>query len=169
MASGEKSMQQETGYVAWGEFEGYKIFQPEHYLLLAILERAILDYVGPADTPSHYRRSAELFFRPNKSTRSFSFNWIAQHMHADPEWFKTKVRDHLARLLATKDLKVADKALCKAVETCNTIACESRNSEGHIHRWQPNGAGQAAKALPDQHLSLPAGAAYCPYPRGAQA
>jgi cytochrome P450 len=67
---------------------------PEHSLLLAIIERAVLDYVGPADTPMQHRRSAAIFFR-SPSQRVYSFNWILRHLPWEPEWARARVMAYI--------------------------------------------------------------------------
>jgi hypothetical protein len=67
---------------------------PEHSLLLAIIERAVLDYVGPADTQMQHRRSAAIFFR-SPSQRVYSFNWILRHLPWEPEWARAKVMAYI--------------------------------------------------------------------------
>jgi hypothetical protein len=57
---------------------------PERRLLLAILERAILDYVG--NNPREVQEAEEWLFEPHPhgSRSQFSFVWLCEQLDLDP-------------------------------------------------------------------------------------
>jgi hypothetical protein len=67
---------------------------PEHALLIATLERAILDYLNCGYVQQKDRRSARKFFRSN-GRHPYGFWYISMHIAQDPKGF----RINLLRLL----------------------------------------------------------------------
>jgi hypothetical protein len=82
--------------------DGVPMEVPEHKLLIAILERAALDYAGPAKVQQHIRRSAKRFFRSER-TDEWSFDWICRHLTVDHEWFKAQILSGLEKALRARD------------------------------------------------------------------
>jgi hypothetical protein len=65
---------------------------PERRLLLAILERAILDFVG--NDERELEQAEEWLFSTKKSEKieQFSFEWVCEQLDLDPLRISTKVR-----------------------------------------------------------------------------
>jgi hypothetical protein len=65
---------------------------PERRLLLAILERAILDYVG--NNPREVQEAEEWLFEPDPygSRSQFSFSWLCEQIDLDPEKVTKRVK-----------------------------------------------------------------------------
>lgn len=65
---------------------------PERNLLMAILERAILDYVG--NDPKEIEEAAEWLFEDLSQTNydQFSFPWLCQQLDLDPYKIAGKVK-----------------------------------------------------------------------------
>ena len=65
---------------------------PERRLLLAILERALLDYVG--NDEREYDEATEWIFsaEPVESPSDFSFPWICSQLDLDLESVRNKIR-----------------------------------------------------------------------------
>jgi hypothetical protein len=65
---------------------------PERRLLLAILERAILDYVG--NDPREVQEAEDwLFNSPDSGPRSqFSFHWLCEQLDLDAQKISKKIR-----------------------------------------------------------------------------
>lgn len=89
--------------------KGFKLM-PEQTFLLAFLQRAILDYVGPAATLMHYHRSARGFFTSD-SREVMSFNWVADHLPWDGDWFKAVIFRYINERLAERAVKDQDDLL----------------------------------------------------------
>jgi len=71
---------------------------PEHYLMLAVLMRAIFDCVGEGQVQLEDRRSAERFFyAESKEPWIYSFHSISEHLSTDPEEFRRRVLSFLVR------------------------------------------------------------------------
>lgn len=74
---------------------------PEHYLMLAVLMRAIFDCVGEGQVQLEDRRSAERFFYGKSHQGSepwiYSFRSISEHLSQDPVEFRRKVLGFLAK------------------------------------------------------------------------
>lgn len=72
---------------------------PEHYLMLAVLMRAIFDCVGEGQVQLEDRRSAERFFYGTdpKEPWVYSFYSISEHLSQDPEEFRRRVLGFLVR------------------------------------------------------------------------
>lgn len=66
---------------------------PEHYLMLAVLMRAIFDCVGEGQVQLEDRRSAERFFYGTdpKEPWIYSFHSISEHLSQDPKEFRRRV------------------------------------------------------------------------------
>jgi hypothetical protein len=78
---------------------------PEHKLLMAILERAALDYAGTASVMPHVRRSAEQFFR-SQCEEPWSFHWICQHLPCDADSYRERILKRLGIALKAKALGI---------------------------------------------------------------
>lgn len=65
---------------------------PERRLLLAILERAILDYVG--NDPREIDEAEQWLFdgSGNHATQQFSFAWVCEQLDLDPGKIAEKIR-----------------------------------------------------------------------------
>jgi hypothetical protein len=98
----------------WSELNLQVYLLPEHNLLLAIVERAILDYVGKAKTQTHHRREAEKFFYCNERI-PFSFRWICDHLPFDPEWFYRVIMTHVVR-------EAEERRKEKVARRCGSVA-----------------------------------------------
>jgi hypothetical protein len=65
---------------------------PERRLLLAILERAILDYVGN-DEREFEQAEHWLFSEAGRASNDFfSFNWVCEQLDLDPTRIANKIR-----------------------------------------------------------------------------
>ena len=109
---------------SWGEALGTHTLTPEQNMLLAVVERAILDYVGPAKTPAKYKRDAENFFLC-KDKEEWSFLWIADHLPFDPQWF--------ARVILTYVRGERDKYLKARAQRLAMLRC------GNVTYWKDEG------------------------------
>jgi hypothetical protein len=98
-------MSTEYEMALWSELNLGPMQLPEHALLFAILERAILDYVGPAKTPAHFRRDAEMFFHC-KDDVPWSFIWISRHVPYDAEWFRETIMRYVNREYAKRQEEI---------------------------------------------------------------
>lgn len=65
---------------------------PERRLLLAILERAILDFVG--NDARELEQAEDWLFSPRKSGKveHFSFEWVCEQLDLDPKRISDKIR-----------------------------------------------------------------------------
>ena len=65
---------------------------PERRLLLAILERAILDFVG--NDARELEQAEEWLFSSKKNTKveHFSFEWVCEQLDLDPKRIADKIR-----------------------------------------------------------------------------
>ena len=65
---------------------------PERRLLLAILERAILDFVG--NDERELEQAQEWLFSPKKNAKveQFSFEWVCEQLDLDPKRIAEKIR-----------------------------------------------------------------------------
>ncbi len=72
---------------------------PEHYLMLAVLMRAIFDCVGEGQVQLEDRRSAERFFYGTdpKEPWIYSFHSISEHLSTDPGEFRRRVLSFLVK------------------------------------------------------------------------
>lgn len=73
---------------------------PEHYLMLAVLMRAIFDCVGEGQVQLEDRRSAERFFYGKDGGSEpwiYSFHSISEHLSTDPEEFRRRVLSFLVK------------------------------------------------------------------------
>jgi hypothetical protein len=73
---------------------------PEHYLMLAVLMRAIFDCVGVGQVQLEDRRSAERFFYSKEEGKErwiYSFYSISEHLSADPQEFRRRVLSFLGK------------------------------------------------------------------------
>lgn len=64
---------------------------PERRLLLAILERAILDYVG--NDSREVLESGDWLFgeTPSAASAAFSFPWVCEQLDLDPQTISTRI------------------------------------------------------------------------------
>lgn len=63
---------------------------PERRLLLAILERAILDYVG--NDEREVEQAREWLFGSDSSTHHFSFSWVCEQLDLDAHRISQKIK-----------------------------------------------------------------------------
>lgn len=65
---------------------------PERRLLLAILERAILDYVG--NDERELEQAEQWIFSPERTTSGshFSFEWVCEQLDLDPSKIAAKIK-----------------------------------------------------------------------------
>lgn len=92
----------------WSELNiGVKLL-PEQHLIMAIVERAVLDYVGPGKTDLHHKRSARKFLISD-SEELFSFRWISQHLPYDPDWFRETVLKFVEKLKALRKQEAIER------------------------------------------------------------
>lgn len=65
---------------------------PERRLLLAILERAILDFVG--NDERELEQAEEWLFsnKNNGKVENFSFEWVCEQLDLDPKKISSKIR-----------------------------------------------------------------------------
>jgi hypothetical protein len=65
---------------------------PERRLLLAILERAILDYVG--NDPREIHEAEEWLFHSNETSARghFSFPWVCEQLDLEPRKIASKIK-----------------------------------------------------------------------------
>ena len=88
-----------TGFLSDLDRDFYSVFgapnmtgSPERRLLLAILERAILDYVG--NDPREVQEAEEWLFHSHQgvSRRHFSFDWICEQLDLDARKISEKIK-----------------------------------------------------------------------------
>jgi hypothetical protein len=73
------------------EFSTGKATHAEHELLVAILDRAVLDYYSKRDL---LRLPAEEWLFTTAEVQSmFSFDWICEHLDLDPEAVRKRVAE----------------------------------------------------------------------------
>ena len=63
---------------------------PERRLLLAILERAILDYVG--NDEREVEQAREWLFGLESAAHHFSFSWVCEQLDLDPKRISQKIK-----------------------------------------------------------------------------
>lgn len=63
---------------------------PERRLILAVLERAMLDYVGN-DEQEHQSAKSWLFSEPGFTSKEFSFPWVCEHLDLSPVDIQRKI------------------------------------------------------------------------------
>jgi hypothetical protein len=103
-----------SGFLADFDRDFYQVFgapnmtgTPERRLLLAILERAILDYVGN-DTREVQEAEQWLFgdnehYNEHCSTSQFSFGWLCEQLDLDP----IKIANHIRSMPRRGNRKIA--------------------------------------------------------------
>jgi hypothetical protein len=89
-----------TGLLSDGEGDFSELFgapnmtgTPERRLLLAILERAILDYVG--NEPREVEEAREWIFEPSRSEGGrlqFSFMWLCEQLDLDHRYIALQIK-----------------------------------------------------------------------------
>jgi len=88
-----------TGFLSDLDRDFYNVFgapnmtgSPERRLLLAILERAILDYVG--NDPREVQEAEEWLFNSceNSAKGQFSFMWLCEQLDLDHKRIAKKIR-----------------------------------------------------------------------------
>lgn len=91
--------------ITWAPFS-VRLCMPEHYLMWAVLQRAMFDRIASCEISKQDRRSAKRFFEDRADERDslFSFHSIAEHLdpHGDAEAFKVGIRRFLADALHAK-------------------------------------------------------------------
>ena len=71
-----------------GEDNSYRL--PEHNLLIALLNRALLDYLGSSGEVHH--NAEEWLFADDDSTDCFSYRWVCDHLGLEPDFLLGGVR-----------------------------------------------------------------------------
>jgi hypothetical protein len=86
------SKEPKTPYIDYDE--PYEPQLPEKRLLVAVIQRAIIDYSVPIYDRPHLRywASAWLF---SDSREVMSLYWICAHLSEDPDFFQTAIRKSL--------------------------------------------------------------------------
>jgi hypothetical protein len=82
----------------------FELRLPEHRLMAAVLERAIMDYCGTAMVEPEHKRSAERFFFPEEEygEHFFSLYSIGEHVTDDAKGFVERVRRYVKGLRERK-------------------------------------------------------------------
>lgn len=63
---------------------------PEHNLLIALLNRALLDYLGSSG--EEHRHAADWLFAEDDSDDTFSYRWVCEHLGLEPDFLLGGVR-----------------------------------------------------------------------------
>jgi hypothetical protein len=93
------------------EFHSAKPLIPERELLVATLDRAVLDYYGSNQEISE--EAADWLFENTESERVFSFNWVCEHLGIEAE----EVRNRVGRLTFPKNVSQAHRWLRSKVQS----------------------------------------------------
>lgn len=73
---------------------------PERRLLVAMLERALLDAMGRAGTGGPADTEDALAWFHSEADTPFSFVWVAAQLGLDPDWLRDRVERCAQRLAA---------------------------------------------------------------------
>ncbi len=106
-------------FTAQRESASVKPNNPEHELLVAILDRAVLDFYSRRDA---LRGPAqEWLFEAEEDDGMFSFEWICQHLGLDSE----AVRKRVAELQLSSNFAQSHRWLRKKVQSGKKSAAEN--------------------------------------------
>ncbi len=115
----ERSTPYADAISCWDDF-AVRLCMPEHYLLWAVLQRAIFDRIASCAVSKEDRRSACRFFDDEDVDRDylFSFHSIAEHLdpNGDPEAFKVGILRYLEKALHAKASGVNAKNSVRTVK-----------------------------------------------------
>lgn len=97
--------------VSTKEFRRSQPLIPERELLIATLDRAVLDFYGSNEEIKS--EAAEWLFEQTDTEGLFSFNWICEHLEIEPQ----EVRDQIERLSFPKSVSQAHRWLRSKVQS----------------------------------------------------